>query len=61
MSTDDLDGHISYGFIATVKTLDRTRALIRGTLRRDGREQSIKDFRDIAPKLREDRGTGVAG
>ncbi len=56
VSTDDFDGHIPYGAIATVNILDRTRAFIRGTLRRDGRELSIKDFRDIARKLRDEHG-----
>lgn len=53
---DDFDGHVPYGAIATVNILDRTRAFIRGTLRRDGRDLTPKDVRDIARKLRDDYG-----
>lgn len=53
---DDFDGHVPYGAIATVNILDRTRAFIRGTLRRDGRDLTPKDFRDIARKLRDEYG-----
>ena len=56
VATEDFDGHIPYGAIATVNILDRTRAFIRGTLRRDGVELSLRDFRDIARKLRDDYG-----
>nr|WP_297526922.1 hypothetical protein [uncultured Roseateles sp.] len=59
VSTDDFDNHVPYGAIATVNILDRRRAFIRGTLRRDGAELSLRDFRDIARKLRDEHGIEV--
>ena len=56
VSLDDFNGHVPYGAVATVNVLDRTRAFIRGTLRRDGRDLTPKDFRDIVRKLRDEYG-----
>ena len=46
VSTDDFDNHVPYGAIATVNILDRRRAFIRGTLRRDGAELSLRTLAD---------------
>lgn len=59
VTLDEFDGHIPYGAIATVDLLDRGRAFIRGTLRRDGRDLTPGDFRDIARKLRDEYGVCV--
>ncbi len=59
VSLEDYANRVPFGAVATVNLLGGGRAFVRAALRRDGRPLSVRDWRALAIKLREEFGVSV--